>query len=46
MHIQIVLNILYQFFAHTLSIVTFNKHVNYMSIGFLVIMLLVINDEN
>jgi len=46
MHIQIVLNILCQFLAHTLSIVTFNKLVNYMSIGFLLVMLLVINDEN
>jgi len=42
MHIQIVLNILCQFLAHTLSIVTFTKHVNYMSIGFLVVMLLMV----
>jgi len=36
MHIQIVLNILCQFFAHTLATVTFNKHVNYMSIGLII----------
>ena len=40
-YIQIVLNILCQFFAHTLHI-TFNKHVNYMSIG----LIIVIDDEN
>jgi hypothetical protein len=41
MHIQIVLNILPQFFAHTLAIVTFNIRVDYMSIGSLVRGLLV-----
>jgi len=46
MRIQIVLNILYQFFAYTLATVTFNKHVNYMNIEFLVGRLLVIDDEN
>ena len=46
MHIQIVLNILCQFFAHTLATLTFNKRVNYMSIGFFVGWLVMINDEN
>ena len=46
MHIQIVLNILCQFFSHTLATVTFNQRVEYMSIGSLVVLLLVIDDEN
>ena len=36
MHMQIVLNILPQFLAHTLATVTFNIRVDYMSIGLLV----------
>jgi hypothetical protein len=46
MQIQIILNILYQFFAHTSTTVTLNKLVNYMDIGFLVAELLVIDDED
>ena len=46
MHIQIVLNILCQFSAHTLATVTFNIRVNYISIGSLIVLLLVIDDEN
>jgi len=46
LHIQIVLNILCQFFAHTLATVAFNISVNFMSIGFLVVVLLMIDDEN
>jgi hypothetical protein len=46
MRIRILLNILCQFFVHTLATVTFNKRVNYMSIGFLVVGLLVIDDKN
>ena len=45
-NVQIVLNIQCQFFAHTLATVTINKYVNFMSIGFLVGGLLVIDDEN
>jgi len=41
MHIQIVLNILCQYFA----IITINNYMNFMSIGFLIGRLLVIDDE-
>jgi len=44
--IQIVLNILGQFIAHTLATVTLNKHISFMSIGFLVVVLVLIDDEN
>ena len=46
MAIQILLNILCQFAAHTLATITFNKYVNFMSIGFLVGGLLMTDDEN
>ena len=44
--IQIVLNIPGQMFAHTSATVIFNKQVSYMSIGFLVVELLVIDDKD
>ena len=40
MQIQIILNILCQFFAYTSTTVIINKYVNYMSIRFLVVELL------
>jgi len=40
MQIQIILNILCQFFAYTSTTVIINKCVNYMSIRFLVVELL------
>jgi hypothetical protein len=44
--IQIVLNILCQFFAHTLATDIINKYVSFMSIGFLIVELVMIDDEN
>ena len=40
--IQIVLNILCQFSAHTLMLVIINKYVNFVSIGFFVVELVII----
>jgi len=45
MQIQIILNILCQFFAHTSPTVIINKHVNYMSVGFLIVELLAMIDD-
>ena len=44
--IQIVHNILGQFIAHTLATVTLTKHISFMSIGFLVVALVLIDDED
>ena len=46
MHTQIILSTLCQFFAHALATVMFNKRVNFMSIEFLVVVLLVIGKED
>jgi len=45
MQIQIILNILCQFFAYTSTTVIINKHVNYMSVGFLIVELLAMIDD-
>ena len=45
MQIQIILNILCQFFAHTSPTVIINEHVNYMSVGFLIVELLAMIDD-
>ena len=44
--IQIGHNILGQFIAETLAIVPLTKHISFMSIGFLVVVLVLIDDEN
>ena len=44
--IQIVHNILGQLIAETLATVTLTKHISFMSIGFLVVVLVLIDDEN
>ena len=44
--IQIVHNILWQFFAHTLMTVVINKYVNSISIGFSAVELSIADDEN
>ena len=44
--IQIVHNILGQFIAETLATVTLTEHISFMSIGFLVVVLVLIDDEN
>ena len=44
--LQIVHNILGQLIAHTLATVTFNKRISFMSIGFLVVALVLIDDDN
>jgi hypothetical protein len=45
-HIITVLNIMYWYFIHTSMITSMYKYVNFISIGFLVVELVMINDEN